>query len=222
MSTGLIPDEHKEHLRSELAQRMEKPVKVLVFTQEIECKFCSETRQLLQELATLNDKIKVVVYDFVADADKAKEYAVDKIPAVVFLGEKDYQVKFYGFPFGYEFQTLVEAVINVSRGRTDLSDAAKEALKGVKTPIHIQVLVTITCPHCSVAAAMALKFAIESGWIRADVIDANEFPQLALKYMVMGVPKVVINEKVEFVGAYPEDKFLEQILLVTRENAAPT
>ena len=46
---------------------MENPVKIVMFTQEIECKFCSDTRQLAQEMATLNDKITVEVYDFVAE-----------------------------------------------------------------------------------------------------------------------------------------------------------
>jgi hypothetical protein len=64
-----------------------------------------------------------------------------------------------------------------------------------------------------VAAAMAQRFAIESDFVRTDVIDANEFTPLAMKYSVLGVPKIVINEKVEFVGVLPEDLFLEHLLL---------
>jgi protein-disulfide isomerase len=60
---------------------------------------------------------------------------------------------------------------------------------------------------------MAHKFAVENDLIKADVIDANEFPQLAIKYGVMGVPKIVVNEKIEFVGAVPEAMFLEHVLL---------
>jgi predicted DsbA family dithiol-disulfide isomerase len=59
---------------------------------------------------------------------------------------------------------------------------------------------------------MAHKFAIENSLIRAEAIDANEFPDMAIKYGVMGVPKIVVNEKIEFVGAIPEDMFLEQVL----------
>jgi glutaredoxin-like protein len=214
----MIPDEHRERTRNELAEKLEKPVKIIVFTQEIECKFCAETRQLVQELAELNDKIKVEVYDFVANADRAGEYGIDKIPALAIIGEKDYGVRFYGFPFGYEFRTLTESLVNVSRGRTDISDKTRELLKEVRTPIHIQVLVTLTCPHCPVAATIAHKFAIESDLIKADVVDASEFPHLALKYAVMGVPKVIINEKTEFVGVLPEDLFLEHVILATAQS----
>jgi glutaredoxin-like protein len=211
---SLIPDEKKDALRNDLKERMVDPVKIVMFTQEVECKFCSETRQLAQELATLNDKLSVEVYDFMANADKAKEYKVEKIPALAIIGKKDYGVRIYGIPYGYELQTLISAVVNVSRGTTDLSDKTKAILADVKSPVHIQVFVTLTCPHCPVAAAIAHKLAIESGgMITADVIDAGEFPTLSQKYQIIGVPKIVINEKVEFVGAFNEDLFAEQVIL---------
>jgi glutaredoxin-like protein len=210
---SLVPEEHKEHIRAELQEKMENPVKIIMFTQEVECQFCAQTRQLINELAALNDKIKVEIYDFLANADKAKLFGVDKVPALIVMGEKDYGIRFYGMPYGYEFQTLLESVINVSRGRTDLSEETKKKLKEIKTSVHIQVFVTLTCPYCPIVASAAQKFAIENDLIRADVIDISEFPHLALKYAVMGTPKTVINEKVEFVGAFPEDLFLEHVLL---------
>jgi glutaredoxin-like protein len=212
---SLIPDEHKEHLRMELNEKLEKPVKIIMFTQEVECQFCMQTRQLINELAALNDKIKVEIYDFLKDSEKAKEYGVDKVPAIVIVSEKDYGIRFYGMPYGYELQTLLEGVINVSRGRTDVSEETIKKLREIKTPVHIQVFVTLTCPYCPVVATIAYKFAIESDLIKADVIEASEFPQLAVKYAVMGTPKTIINEKIEFIGAFPEDLFLEHVLLAT-------
>src|SRR4030042_6122102 len=145
---SLIPDDKKEQLRNELKEKMENVGKIGMFTQELECRFCSDTRQLIQEFAALNDKIIVEIYDFVADADKAKEYGISKIPALAVIGKKDYGVRIYGIPYGYEFQTLTEAVINVSKGKTDLSDNTKAILAEVKVPVHIQVFVTLTCSPC--------------------------------------------------------------------------
>ena len=210
---GLIPDDKKELLRKEFKEKMEDSVKILMFTQEIECKFCSDTRQLAQELAALSDRISVEVYDFVADANKAREFGIDKIPALSIIGKKDYGVRIYGIPYGYELQTLIEAITNVSRGRTDLSEETKKILADVKVPVHIQVFVSLTCHHCPVAATVAHKLAVENDMIRADVIDGTEFPQLAQKYSVTGVPKVIINEKIEFVGAFNEDLFAEHVVL---------
>jgi glutaredoxin-like protein len=213
---SLIPDEHKEHIRNQLAEGLLNPVRVIMFTQQMECQYCVQTKQLITELAGLNDKIRAEVHDFVADSQLAKDYGVDKVPAIVLLGEKDYGIRFYGLPYGYEFQTLMQGLIAVSRGKTDLSEETKAKLRAVNVPVHIQVFVTLGCPHCPPAAAMAHKFAMENDLIRADVIDANEFPQLALKYGVMGTPKMVVNEKIEFVGAVPEPMFLEHVLLATR------
>ena len=209
----MIPEAHKEHLEEELKEKLEKPVKIVVFTQETECPYCAQTRSLIEELAALNSKIVVEVYDFLADSAKAKEYGVDKVPAVAIIGEKDYGIRFYGLPYGYEFQTLLDGIISVSKGKTDLSESVKEKLKTITTPVHIQVFVTLTCPYCSAAAILAYKFAMENDFIRADVVDISEFPHVGLRYGVMGVPKTVINERVEFIGAVPEEVLLEHVLL---------
>lgn len=193
--------------------RLVDPVRIVMFTQEVECQYCSQTRRLAEEMATLSDKVTTEVYDFVKDAAKAKEYGIDKIPALAVIGKKDYGVRFYGIPYGYELQTIIEAIINVSRGTTDLSEKTKAVLKDVTMPVQIKVFVSLTCPHCPVAAAVAHKLAIECDLIKADVIESGEFPDLAMKYNVIGVPKVVINDKTEFVGAFSEDLFAEHVLL---------
>jgi glutaredoxin-like protein len=213
LKMSLLPEDKKEALRNDLKERMVDPVKIVMFTQEVECRFCSDTRQLVQELATLNDKVTVEVFDFVANGDKAKEFKIEKIPALAIIGKKDYGVRIYGIPYGYELQTLIGAVINVSKGTTDLSEKTKAILADVKLPVHIQVFVTLTCPHCPAAASIAHKLAVESDMISADVIDAGEFPTLAQKYSVIGVPKIIINEKIDFVGAFNEDLFAEHVVL---------
>lgn len=213
---SLIAEEHKEHIKSQLAENLINPVRLIMFTQELECQYCVQTKQLVYELAALNDKIQAEVHDFVADAELAKQYGVDKVPAIVLLGAKDYGIRFYGLPYGYEFQTLMSGLAIVSQGKTTLSEETKAKIKSITTPVHIQVFVTLTCPHCPAAASMAHMFALENDLITADVIDANEFPQLAIKYSIMGVPKTVVNEKVEFVGAIPESMFREQVLLAAK------
>jgi glutaredoxin-like protein len=214
---ALIPEEHKAHLKEELGQNMKDEVRVIVFTQEIECEFCKESRQLAQEVGGLMpEKIKVEVYDFVKDVDKAKEFNVDKVPAIVIVGKRDYGIRYYGIPFGYEFSTFVDTIMNVSKGTTNLSEETKKKLASVEKPVHIQVFVTLTCPYCPVAAGLADKFAIESEKVRADIVEVGEFPYLAQKYSVMGVPKIVINERTEIVGAVPETQFVEHVLQAQR------
>ena len=215
---SLIPDDHKEHIRSQLVEGLVNPVRILMFTQEMECRFCAETKQLLMELAALSDKIQVEVHDYVADSTLANQYGIDKIPAVVIMREKDYGIRFYGLPFGYEFQTFLNGLTGVSKGTSGLSEEVKQALLEIKTPVNIKVFVTLTCPHCPVAASMAHRFAMENDMIKAEVIDASEFPQLALKYSVVGVPKTIIDEKVEFLGVVSESIFLEHLKVAVQKT----
>ena len=99
----MIQQKDREQIMKMFSGRMKNPVTLINFTQEFECDYCRETRELAEELATLSDKITVKSYDFVRNEDKAKEFGVDKIPATVILGERDYHAKYYGIPAGYEF-----------------------------------------------------------------------------------------------------------------------
>lgn len=125
-------------------QKLRDPVRLVVFTQENECQYCAETRGMAEEIADLSDKVTVEVYDLVTDADRAAEYGIDKIPAIALVGSQDYGVRFYGFPGGYEFTSLVEGIIDVSTGEHGLSAATLQELAGLTTPVHLQVFVTPT------------------------------------------------------------------------------
>jgi len=210
---SLIPDEHKMHIGKELQENLKDPVRIVVFTQETECEFCRDARQLVQEVASLvPDKILVEIYDLVKDDEKAREYRIDKVPAIAIIGKRDYGIRYYGIPYGYEFNPFIDTIINVSKGSTNLSEETKKKLGSIEKPVHVQVFVTLTCPYCPIAAGLAHQFAIESDLVRSDVIDVTEFPHLGHKYSVMGVPKIVINEQTELVGAVPEAQFVAHVV----------
>ncbi len=214
---ALISEKDAEYIRKEFETNFESPVKMVMFTQAIECQFCAETRQIVEEIAALSDKITPEIYDFVADKVVADRYGVDKIPAIAIVRvedgqEKDYGIRFYGIPSGYEFTSIVEDLVDVSRGDSGLQSKTKEALAGLAEPVHLQVFVTPTCPYCPQAVRLAHRFAIESDLVRGDMVEAIEFPHLSNKYHVHGVPRTVINETVHQEGAAPEPMMLEKLL----------
>ena len=209
---GLIPEEHKQHLKEEFETKLKDEVRLVMFTQETECAHCKEARELVQEIAELSNKIKAEIYDFVKDNEKAKEYKIDKVPAVAMTGKRDFVMRYYAVPLGYEFKSFIDSIITISNGATNLSEETKNKLKSINKPVNIQVFVTLTCPYCSTAASLAYKFALESNLVRADVIDVSEFPHLIQEYSIMGVPKTVINEQAELVGAVPEAQFIALVL----------
>ena len=210
---GLIKEEQEEQLREKF-EKFGGDVKLIVFTQEMECQFCEQTRELMEDIAALSDKITLEVYDFVADKDEVEKYKIDKIPATVIEGEKDYGIRFYGIPAGYEFVSLVDAIEVVSTVDTGLSDETRAALCQLKDDVHIQVFITLTCPYCPQAVEMAHKLAIESDLVTADMVESAEFPHLTQKYGVMAVPKTIVNEDIQFEGALPEKEFVENVLKV--------
>jgi len=213
---GLIPKEQKQKLKEEFEKNLRDEVRILVFTQETECPFCKQARELAEEVGAVSTKIKVEVYDFVKDSDKAKKYQIDKMPAIAVLGKKDYGIRFYGLAYGYEFKPFTESIINVSGGATNLSEETKKKLASIEKPVQIQVFVSLTCPYCPLVTSLAHQFAVESDLVRADMVDVSEFPHLGQKYNIMGVPKTVINEKTEFVGAVSEELFVQQVVVAQR------
>ena len=176
----LLKEADQQHLRNQF-EALETPVKLVVFTQEMECEYCSETRQISEEVASLSENISVEVYDFVRDQEIAEQYHIDKIPAIAVVrgGEhpKDYGIRLYGIPAGYEFSSLIENIMMVSRGESGLSPETKAWVQGLEQPVHLQVFVTPTCPYCPQAVIMAHQLAMESEFITADMVEAIEFPE---------------------------------------------
>jgi glutaredoxin-like protein len=199
----------------ELLSRLKNPVKLVVFTQETECLFCLQTRELVEEVGGLSDKLSVEVLDFVSDAERAKALRADKIPAVAILGPggKDYGLRMFGIPSGYEFMSLLEGIQLASSGESGLSPDSKSKLKGLGSPLALQVFVTPTCPYCPRAVVTAFRLAVESPLISAAMVESTEFPHLATRHQVSGVPHTVIGDSLQpMVGAYPEAAAVDMIV----------
>ena len=209
----MLRDEDKTAIQNRLND-LANPVELKLFTQKVmaNCQYCEDTEKLMQEVAELSPNLSVKVLNFVNDKDDVEAYKIDKIPALVLEGEEDLGLRFYGIPAGYEFATFLDTLIRISKGEHELEADSLEKIASLTQPIHIQVFVTPTCPYCTRAAATAYQLAMANSHITADVVEVTEFPQLAQKYGVMGVPKVVINETHSFEGALPESAFVDEVL----------
>jgi glutaredoxin-like protein len=208
---ALIRDEDAAQIRERL-QQMVNPVKLVHFTQELNLELGAETLQLVKELAALSDKLSLQVFNFLLDREKVAEYRVDKVPATVIRNGKDYGIRFYGLPAGYEFSALLDAILAVSKGDSGLLATSRKKLAQLTQPLHLEVFVTPTCPHCPRAVRLAYQFAMENDNVRSDAIEATEFPAWTTKYRVQAVPKTVVNESFSIEGSLPEEFFLDEIL----------
>lgn len=148
----LLTENIEKQIR-QVFEAMERPVKLLVFTRaetqepDDECQMCNETRQLIEEVAALSNKITVEIFDIREDALAAEQYHVDKVPAIVVSGgddDKDWGIRLYGIPSGHEFSSLIEDILTASTRKTGLKAETLRVLDHLKEPVHIQVYVTPT------------------------------------------------------------------------------
>jgi len=206
----MIPDNIKKAVRDQFAG-LKDNVKLKVFTQEFECDYCRETREMAEEIAGLSDKIACEVFDFEKNKKEVEEYSIDKIPAIAVVGKKDHGIRFYGIPAGYEFSSLLEAIKLVSTGNNKISDSTKKFLDTLGKEVHLKIFVSPTCPYCPISVIKAHELAYYSDKVKADMIEVTEFPHLAVKYEVQGVPRTVINEESFIEGAAPESMVIDKI-----------
>jgi glutaredoxin-like protein len=192
---------------------------VLFFGSKDNCDYCNETKQLLEEVTALNDKIELSVYDMQENQDIASRFNVTNTPGIVIAAKDNAEVsnlgiQFSGIPSGHEFSTLINDIVIVSRRDSGLSEKTREFLKNLDKPLHLQVFVTPTCPHCPRAVLLAHQMAMENPqMIRAEGVEATEFPELANQFNVRGVPQTVINAGAgTVVGAVPEQNLLAEIM----------
>jgi alkyl hydroperoxide reductase subunit AhpF len=145
----LLAPSDQERLRESFAE-MTAPVRLLFFTQALGCETCVQTRQILDELPPLSDRIVVEEANLVLEKEKARQYGVDRVPAIVVLGQdeagqpRDSRIRFLGAPSGYEFVSLVQAILLVGGGGSHLTDANRQRIAAVNTPITMQVFTTPT------------------------------------------------------------------------------
>jgi alkyl hydroperoxide reductase subunit AhpF len=146
---ALLAPADQEKLR-ESFNEMTSPVRLLFFTQALGCETCLDARQILDELPPLSDKITIEEANFVLDKDKAAQYGIDRVPAVVVLAQgadgelRDSRIRFLGAPAGYEFISLVQAVLLVGGRSASLTDENRQKLAAVTTPMTMQVFTTPT------------------------------------------------------------------------------
>jgi len=216
----VIPLKDQEYLRDRFARELVKQVRIDFFTQKEStlfvpghqpCQYCKPARQMLEEVAALSDLISLRQHTIDEDRETFTRYGVDKVPALAFPAGDGRWLKYYGFPGGQEFLTLVETIVDLSRGERLLADDVRKRLRKLKKDVLIQVFVTPSCPYCPQMARLAYHMALESPHITAEVIEAQEFQELSQRFKVRAVPTTVIDGKTMIPGAVPDTTLMDII-----------
>jgi len=211
---SLLSDRDRQTVQTHLAG-LTHDVTLLFFTQTIGApETVAIARQVVEEVASLSDRVSVEEVNLVLDREKSAQFGIDRIPAIVLLRDgADTRMRFLGAPAGYEFSSLVESILLAGTDDSGLTDESKRAIAEKATePLDIKVFVTPTCPHCPRAVTLAHRMAVESPNISATCVEASEFHDLSREYRVTGVPKTVSSGGAEILGALPEEQFVVGVL----------
>ena len=126
-------------------ERIAGPVKLVVFSQELTAaELCQQNEQLMREVAGLSDQITVEVLNLAIDRARAEAYGVDQVPAIVVEGSRDWGIRFYGIPLGYEFSNLIDSIIVASTGEPALTEDTLASLRALAADVEIKVFSTPT------------------------------------------------------------------------------
>lgn len=189
-----------------------EPVHLLLFEQSLGCEACGPTRQLLDQFVDLSPKISLEVLNLLEERDRAGQHGVDRVPAVVVSSPGRDRVRFFGAPLGHELISLLEAIQMTASADSGLSAESRAQLGLLTTPVQLLTFFTPTCVYCPQMVTLANRLAVESPHVSASAIDATEYPDLVGRYNVNGVPKTIINDTLEIIGAAGEAELVKTVL----------
>lgn len=210
---GILSQEDSDYLKKEF-EKITNNVIIEFFSTDNKdkCEQCDNIRAIMKEIMDLTDKVSLKEFNIDKDKERAEKYNIKMAPVLVFNNKDNGNIKFYGVPSGYEFSSLIEDIMDLGTGKIDFDEGIEDKVKAINKDVNIMVFVTPTCPYCPAAVRTAHKFAMVNPKIKADMIESHEFPEIADKYKVQGVPRVIINEKDGFEGALEQGKYLEKII----------
>ena len=212
-----------DNLTGKFESQLNSAVSLRLFTQnnseliipDRKCDTCLTTEKILTAISSISDKLNLEIIDFYKPSDELSGLKIDRIPATL-IGQTGRAI-YYGIPSGYEFSTLVNSIINASRDCQNLSVDTIKNLTEIENLIKIKVFVTPSCKYCPEIAELTLSLALQFSNIQTEVIEIQEYPELADNYDISTVPVTVINDKIRLAGQFSSNTLVETIVKVDRE-----
>lgn len=199
-------DEETKKQLSGILEDLKNPVKIIFFKGDNEKS--KETETFVKEFSTFSPHLSLVTYDITVDKEKAQEWNVFASPAV-FVGLKG--VGFYGTPGGYEVNSFLKSLLEVSGQIEPLSADHKAIVDAVQSPVHLYAYVSLTCPQCPQAVMNIHRLAVLNPKIKSFMVEGPAFKEYADKYGITAFPTIVVGDnKHQLVGENAKD--LDQLV----------
>lgn len=169
----LLNEKIRKDVRKALGD-LPSPVTLTLFTKD-GCPTCGDLVQLVREMSEVDPQIRARVLSFEREPAEAMSLGVEDAPAIAVTGTRDYGIRFYGTPGGFEFASFLDAIRSVSRGESSLPANLQKQLSSLEKPVRIRVFVTPSCPYCPQAVETANHIAMAADGVKAEMVEAMEF-----------------------------------------------
>jgi hypothetical protein len=216
----MLSDQSLEIIRTS-ASRLARPVRLALFTSEKGCAACPDMLALAQAVKDHSNKVAVEVYDMVMDRDKSQQYGITRVPSIVLQGGDGEAVTFCGRIEGGLLKILLDTIRSLSETDQWLPEDVRSVLKQLSHEVALQVFVDKDSPQCRPVAETAIALALENRYIIANIIVAEDFPELIKKHDIKELPLTIFGENLRKEGSASESEFLEMIFQAKGAKPGP-
>lgn len=210
----ILSDDDIEIIEKEYWSKLIDPVEIIYINSNSEdptCQYCTLIKELYNEITNRSSKLVLKEIMFENDPEISAKYNVDTPPVTILIGKNKGAIKYYGIPAGQEFPSFLEAIVMISTGKHELSNKLTEEIMKIDKPVNIKTFVTPSCPYCPVMVFTSYQFAMINEYIESEGWEVTEFPTVSARYDITAVPKIVVNDEVEWEGLVPPEYLLERI-----------
>jgi alkyl hydroperoxide reductase subunit AhpF len=209
----------QQMIRTSLAD-MKQPVRLVVFTRDRDCDECPGALELAQAIRTAAPKVAIETYDITMDRDKTEEYGVKRVPSFVVQSTTRRSVTFSGAVEGLSLVMLLDAIGGVANNRAWFPDRVSSTLALLRQEVNVQVFLENDCTLCKPVAEIAMGLALTNRMVSAELIVADDFPDLLAKHRIKVLPFIRFGEKLSLDGHVPESEFLEMLFQAQGQTGA--
>ncbi len=206
----MIKDSTLKIIRDSLTE-MRTPVRLVLFTKDTECDACPDAVATAKAIKAASPKIALETYDFTMDRDKTEEYAIKRVPSMVVQSTVRRSVTFSGAVEGIPLLMLLDAINGVATNRKWFPDRIASTLTLLRQEVHVQVFLESDCTLCKPVAETAMGLALTNRMVNADLIAADDFPDLVAKHRIKVLPYILFGTTLSHEGHATESEFLEML-----------
>lgn len=207
----MFNDEIKNQLR-DILKNMKESVYAFYFSDKDD-EATLITKDMLNDLAELNSGFKVAFFPL--NSDEAKVYNIDKNGGLTLVNEdkKPNGIKFYGPPAGYEINSLIHTILELSgANHVEIDGDIMNKINSIDKKVNIKVFVGLQCPHCPGAVISAHTIARYNDNVEAEMVEATTYKDLSGKFNVSSVPRIIINDgEGDLLGNQPIEEIIKVI-----------